>query len=143
MPKEDTRWVKGECGLTQNIYDNPEFFENYQRLPRSLKGLPGAPEWPALRALLPALGGLRVLDLGCGFGWFSRWARQNGASRVLAIDVSRKMLARACAQIHDPGIRYLRGDLERVRLQASSFDLVFSSLALHYGAADSGCLSCW
>jgi ubiquinone/menaquinone biosynthesis C-methylase UbiE len=118
--------------LTQNIYDNQKFFEKYQRLPRSLQGLAGAPEWPALRALLPALGGLRVLDLGCGFGWFSRWARQNGASRVLGIDVSRKMLTRARAETHDPAINYLRADLDRLRLQSSSFDLVFSSLGLHY-----------
>lgn len=118
--------------MTQNIYDNQNFFEKYQRLPRSLKGLRGAPEWPALRALLPALGGLRVLDLGCGFGWFSRWARQNGASRVLGVDVSQKMLTRARAETDDPGIRYLRTDLEGLRLQSSSFDLVFSSLSLHY-----------
>ena len=118
--------------MTQNIYDNQRFFENYQRLSRSTKGLPGAPEWPALRALLPPLGGLRVLDLGCGFGWFSRWARQNGAARVLGIDVSRNMLMRARAETHDRAIRYLRADLERLSLPSSSFDLVYSSLALHY-----------
>ena len=50
----------------------------------------------------------------------------------LAIDVSRKMLMRARAETHDPAIRYLRADLERLRLQSGSFDLVFSSLALHY-----------
>jgi ubiquinone/menaquinone biosynthesis C-methylase UbiE len=85
-----------------------------------------------LRALLPDLGGLRVLDLGCGFGWFSRWARQTGASQVLGIDVSRKMLSRARVETHDLGICYRRADLERLRLQTSSFELVFSSLALHY-----------
>jgi ubiquinone/menaquinone biosynthesis C-methylase UbiE len=118
--------------LTQNIYDNEKFFEKYGRLPRSTKGLRGAPEWAALRALLPALSGLRVLDLGCGFGWFSRWARRNGAAQVLGIDVSKKMLTRARAETHDPGIRYLRADLERLRLPSRSFDLVYSSLALHY-----------
>jgi SAM-dependent methyltransferase len=118
--------------LTQNIYDNEKFLEKYRRLPRSIKGLRGAPEWAALRALLPALSGLRVLDPGCGFGWFSRWARRNGASQVLGIDVSRKMLTRARAETHDPGIRYLRADLERLRLPSRSFDLVYSSLALHY-----------
>ena len=61
--------------MTQNIYDNPEFFEGYSRLSRSVEGLDGAAEWPALKALLPELRGLRVVDLGCGFGWFCRWAR--------------------------------------------------------------------
>jgi SAM-dependent methyltransferase len=66
--------------MAQNIYDNEEFFEGYSRLPRSVEGLDGAPEWPALRALLPDLRGLDVLDLGCGFGWFCRWARGQGAA---------------------------------------------------------------
>ena len=127
--------------MTQNIYDHARFFENYSRLPRSLKGLEGAPEWPALRALLPALTGLRVLDLGCGFGWFSRWARQNGAVQVLGIEVSQNMLARARAETSDPGIRYRRTDLERLTVPAGSFDLVYSSLALHYVKNLSGLMS--
>lgn len=52
--------------MTQNIYDNPEFFEAYSWLGRSVAGLAGAAEWPALRALLPDLRGLRIVDLGCG-----------------------------------------------------------------------------
>ena len=53
-----------EPTMTQNIYDNATFFEGYSRLPRSVEGLDGAPEWPTLRALLPALDGQRMLDLG-------------------------------------------------------------------------------
>jgi hypothetical protein len=37
--------------MTQNIYDDSDFFQNYSQLPRSQRGLDGAPEWPALRAL--------------------------------------------------------------------------------------------
>jgi len=33
--------------MTQNIYDNEEFFAGYSRLRRSVEGLDGAPEWPA------------------------------------------------------------------------------------------------
>ncbi len=117
--------------MTQNIYDNESFFEGYGRLARSVEGLDGAPEWPALRALLPALQGSSVLDLGCGFGWFCRWARQNGAARVLGIDVSEKMLARAAATTPDAAVTYVRADMERLELSAS-FDLVYSSLAFHY-----------
>jgi SAM-dependent methyltransferase len=118
--------------MTQNIYDNEAFFEAYSRLTRSVEGLDGAPEWPALRALLPELRGRSVVDLGCGFGWFCRWAREQGAAQVLGIDVSERMLARAQEMTEDAAITYARADLEELVPPAGSFDLVYSSLALHY-----------
>ncbi|MEJ8546260.1 class I SAM-dependent methyltransferase [Brevibacillus borstelensis] len=118
--------------MTQNIYDNEEFFKGYSQLSRSVLGLDGAPEWPALRALLPDLYGARVLDLGCGFGWFCRWASQNGAASVVGIDVSENMLARGKRETRDSKIAYLRADMENLELQEGSYDLVYSSLAFHY-----------
>ena len=118
--------------MTQNIYDDPTFFDEYGRLERSLHGLDGAPEWPALRALLPDPRGLRVLDLGCGYGWFCRWASAAGAARVIGIDVSERMLQRARHDWPADGIEYRRADLEEVALPAASFDLVYSPLAFHY-----------
>jgi SAM-dependent methyltransferase len=118
--------------MTQNIYDDPEFYEGYSRLQRSVEGLAGAPEWPALRALLPDLRGLNVVDLGCGYGWFCRWAREQGAARLLGLDVSEKMLARARAATSDAGVAYARADMEKLELPEASFDVAYSSLALHY-----------
>ena len=118
--------------MTQNIYDDAEFFVGYSRLSRSVEGLAGAAEWPALRAMLPDLRDLKVLDLGCGFGWFCRWAREQGATQVLGLDVSEKMLERARAATADAGISYARVDLELVELLEASVDLTYSSLALHY-----------
>ena len=118
--------------MTQNIYDNPEFYEGYSQLRRSVEGLAGAPEWPALRALLPDLRGLNVVDLGCGYGWFCRWAREQGAARVLGLDVSEKMLAQATAATSDTGLAYARADMEKLELPEASFDVAYSSLALHY-----------
>jgi len=118
--------------MTQNVYDNPGFFEAYSRLPRSQLGLDGAPEWPTLRAMLPPLAGARVLDLGCGYGWFSRWARAAGAGTVLGVDVSERMLARAQTDTTDSAVTYLRADLERYAPPAAAFDLAYSSLAFHY-----------
>jgi ubiquinone/menaquinone biosynthesis C-methylase UbiE len=120
--------------MAQNIYDTPEFFEGYSRLPRSIHGLDGAPEWPAIRALLPDLVGKRVVDLGCGFGWFARWARQHGAARVLGLDISHNMLQRARADTHDDDIEYRLADLETLELPEAAFDLAYSSLAFHYVA---------
>src|SRR5262245_7360764 len=65
--------------MAQNIYDQPDFFAGYSQFQRSIEGLAGAPEWPTLCAMLPSLQGRRVLDLGCGFGAFARWARSAGA----------------------------------------------------------------
>jgi SAM-dependent methyltransferase len=117
--------------MAQNIYDRPEFLEGYSRLPRSVEGLDGANEWPAMRALLPDLRGARVLDLGCGFGWFCHWAHAQGAASVKGIDVSERMLARAAAE-SPAGVIYERGDLETLELSEAAYDFAYSSLALHY-----------
>jgi SAM-dependent methyltransferase len=127
--------------MTQNIYDDEEFLAAYSRLPRSVEGLDGAPEWPSLRELLPDLRGLRVLDLGCGLGWFCRWARQQGAAYVLGIDVSERMLARSRAATADPVITYTRADMEQLELTEQAFEVVYSSLALHYVENLSGLMS--
>jgi SAM-dependent methyltransferase len=116
----------------QNIYDNEEFFEGYSRMPRSVEGLAGAAEWPAMRKLLPDLRERRVLDLGCGFGWFCRWACEQGAAAAAGVDVSEKMLARARSESSDAAITYQRADMEQIELAEAAYDLVWSSLALHY-----------
>jgi SAM-dependent methyltransferase len=118
--------------VTQNVYDDPAFFARYGELERSVHGLAGAPEWAALRALLPDVTGRRVVDLGCGYGWFCRWARAAGAAQVLGIDVSEKMLARAKADTDDGAVTYRCADLEYLELPEAAFDLAYSSLALHY-----------
>lgn len=118
--------------MTQNMYDDPTFLKGYSQLSRSVDGLAGAAEWPALQAMLPALHGRTVVDLGCGFGWFCRWARTQGAAHVLGLDVSKNMLIRARSATLDPAITYERADLEHLSLPEATFDLAYSSLAFHY-----------
>ncbi|MDB5994576.1 MAG: methyl transferase [Pseudomonas sp.] len=118
--------------MTQNIYDDPEFFHAYSQMNRSIGGLDAAPEWPALKAMLPPMKGLKVVDLGCGYGWFCRWACEQGAASVLGLDVSEKMLEQARNTTSAATVEYVRADLEQLDLPKASFDLAYSSLALHY-----------
>ena len=94
--------------MAQNIYDNPEFFSGYTQYPRQVIGLDGATEWPTVRAMLPPLQGKRVADLGCGFGWASRWMRAQGAASVQGFDLSEKMIARAHELLDNPEILLLQ-----------------------------------
>lgn len=126
--------------MAQNIYDDDAFLKGYAQLPRSVEGLDGAPEWEAVRVLLPPMAGLSIVDLGCGFGWFSRWAAEAGASHVLGLDISRNMLERARAETESSVVRYEAADLDRLDLPEQAFDLAYSSLAFHY-VADFGRLA--
>lgn len=117
--------------MPQNIYDDDTFFKAYSGFRRSREGLDGAPEWPTLRGMLPGLRGKRVLDLGCGFGAFSRWAVEQGAL-VYGLDLSTRMLNEARTRTIRPGISYLRASIDASPCRDSAFDVVFSSLVLHY-----------
>ena len=76
-----------------------------------------------MRAMLPALHGKRVVDLGCGMGAASRFLSEEGAGAVLGLDLSYTMLVRARAATSDPAITYAIADLEQLELSAHSFDL--------------------
>jgi SAM-dependent methyltransferase len=119
----------------QNIYDDPDFFAGYAQLPRSEHGLSAVFEWAAFQRLLPAsLTDLRVLELGCGLGYFAREAWGRGAREVVGVDISERMLDEARRRTSDEGIIYVRSGLEEFETDGASFDLVVSSLALHYVA---------
>ncbi len=118
--------------MKENKYDDAAFFAKYAGMHRSIFGLAGAAEWAALRAMLPDVVGKSVLDLGCGYGWHCRYFAENGASCVLGIDLSERMLAEARSRANPPAIEYRRAAMEELDFPAGSFDLVFSSLAFHY-----------
>ncbi len=118
--------------MKENRYDDQEFFEKYRHMSRSEKGLAGAGEWPLLQKMLPDFTQKQVLDLGCGYGWHCRYAIEKGAASVLGIDLSEKMLDQA-RKINQPsGVEYLRCALEDYTYPTETYDIVISSLTLHY-----------
>jgi SAM-dependent methyltransferase len=73
---------------------------------------------PRLRGVVASLGslaGMRVLDLGCGKGRFSRALAQRGAS-VVGLDLSAAMLGQAT------GINRVRASARRLPFGPASFD---------------------
>ena len=92
-----------------NEYDDPKFFGQYAQMPRSRQGLSAAGEWSQLKGLFPDMRGRSVLDLGCGYGWHCRYALEQGAARVLGLDISENMLDEAGK----------RGDRKSTRLNSS------------------------
>lgn len=118
--------------MKQNIYDEPEFFAGYMALRAAESGLNAAIEEPAVDSLLPQLSGRRVLDLGCGFGKFARYCLDQDAKRFLGFDISEKMIAEARRRVQDDRASFVLGAVEDVELEKDSFDLVVSSMCLHY-----------
>lgn len=118
--------------MKENKYDDIAFFEQYQKMYRSQKGLEGAGEWHVLKKMLPDFTSKEVLDLGCGFGWHCRYAIENGAKSVIGVDISEKMLNKARQINNLKGIEYIRIPLEDVSYPAEKFDIVLSSLTFHY-----------
>ena len=118
--------------MKENRYDDDVFFKKYSDMPRSLGGLDSAGEWATLKPLLPDFNGKDVLDLGCGFGWHAGYASDMGARRIIAVDISKKMLEHA-RQINDrANIEYINLAFEDSQFEKGSFDIVLCSLMLHY-----------
>ncbi|GFG27154.1 uncharacterized protein HI_0912 [Aspergillus udagawae] len=130
--------------VTQNIYDNSRFFDAYATPPRSQEGLSAAKEWSTIKDMVlgnqQTLRKYSVLDLGCGYGWFARWARESGATFIKAVDISENMIQRAKAFELSHGtaglgsISYHIADIETIILdnEPAVYDIVYSSLTFHY-----------
>lgn len=115
-----------------NEYDNEKFFHQYAQMPRSREGLSAAGEWHQLKPLFPALQGKSVLDLGCGYGWHCRFSAEQGAVRVLGIDLSEKMIEEAKKRNMRNGVEYRVCGIEEYEYPKNAWDCVVSNLALHY-----------
>jgi malonyl-CoA O-methyltransferase len=89
-------------------------------------------EEPIVRGLIGDVGGLEVLDLGCGTGRHSVWLAARGAL-ITAVDFSEGMLAEARRKPGAEAIRFVRHDLhDPLPFESASFDRVVSGLVLEH-----------
>jgi SAM-dependent methyltransferase len=83
---------------------------------------------PAFFGLLPPVGGLVCLDLGCSEGHNTRLLAGKGA-RVAALDIAESFIAAAAGQDRG-GICYMVGDGAALPFSASTFDAVTAFMNL-------------
>jgi SAM-dependent methyltransferase len=74
------------------------------------------------------LRGRRVLDVGCGTGWFSRELEGAGA-RVVALDIGVHLLEKVAGKC---GAARVAGDACRLAFPAGTFDVVVSSECIEH-----------
>lgn len=115
-----------------NIYDDKDFFDSYANMSRSKKGLEAAGEWYILKTFMPDFENKKVLDLGCGYGWHCRYAAEHKAEKVVGIDSSERMIARAKEKNNFPQTEYRVCEIGEYEYPKEEFDAVISNLALHY-----------
>jgi SAM-dependent methyltransferase len=82
------------------------------------------------------LAGQRVLDLACGFGFYTRLLKQHGAAEVIGIDISPEMvrLGREQEQAEPLGVTYEIHDATALP-RLGAFDLVTAIYLLNYATS--------
>lgn len=83
--------------------------------------------------MLGNLAGKSILDLACGEGFYTRKFKDQGAAKVVGVDISQKMieLAREEETRKFQNIEYILGDVLELG-EIGSFDLVVASYLLNY-----------
>ena len=83
--------------------------------------------------LLGNVKGKHILDLACGTGFYTRLLKEQGAAKVIGVDISSEMIevARQFEAQQPLGIKYYLGDAVQLK-QLGSFDLISAVYLLNY-----------
>jgi SAM-dependent methyltransferase len=109
---------KGKAGKYAAVVDDKPWNALYER--------------PAVLSMLPPLAKIRVLDAGCGSGWYASYLLDQGA-QVTAVDYDDEFVALTRERLGTRA-RILQADLSRPLEFAADaeFDLIVSPLVMHY-----------
>ncbi|WP_410014821.1 class I SAM-dependent methyltransferase [Sodalis sp. C49] len=112
---------------------DPATFDEYAELYDSFSLQPYRTqlETPTIKFHLGKLSGKRIMDFGCGPGFYARWLIDNGAKEVFGYDISKGMLDHAIYQEKKDGkgITFLSHLDESLN---NTFDIVLSIYVIPY-----------
>ena len=86
-------------------------------------------EKPAMHAELDVRG-KDILNVGCGSGLDNEWCHEQGVGSITGIDLSPQLIE--IAKSHFPDDNFSVMNMTKLGFQDSSFDIAYSSLAVHY-----------
>lgn len=112
--------------------------ENYDKLAKhyeydvDTKSFNAYYERPAMIKTIGNVRNLKVLDAGCGAGFYSEWLINHNAKEVVSIDFSEKMLEATKRRVGNSAKTFLINLNEELPFKDDYFDMIISSLTLHY-----------
>jgi len=112
--------------IISQVTVDPDDYDDWYKTPRG--NWIAETEYRLLRKLLAPAPGERLLDVGCGTGYFTRRFARAGDT-VTGVDADPVMLRVAQAQA-GAGERYLAGDARALPIPDQAFDLSISVIAL-------------
>lgn len=117
-----------------DFYDDEVVFATYMASRERPDNPNDTLERPILLELTGDLRDRRILDLGCGAATFGRYALTQGCLSYVGLEASRNMAAAAHQTLAATTGRVEHIAMESWTYPEAAFDLVVSSLALHYVA---------
>lgn len=115
-----------------SVYDKKEFYDHYMVRRHRNESPNKRIENPALFDLLGDIGGLSILDLGCGDASLGEELLIRNCSSYLGIDGSKNMCEKAAGKLEGSRGRVQHCSLEEYEYPPNTFDRVVSQLVLHY-----------
>ena len=86
-------------------------------------------------AMIKAIGNVKnkiILDLGCGFGDHAEKLSKKGTKKIIGIDISKKLIKLAKEKKLKNCEFFVADMSKKLKFKNNFFDVVFSSLAIHY-----------
>lgn len=125
-PHEKDRRLENEIRHGAGIAGNPGAIWNWESPAGKLR-------WRRRTVMLSGhiAPGMKVLELGCGSGYYTRELALTGAD-ICAIDISPELLSQAQHSVRAANVTFMRANAYALEFEDDTFDTVIGSSVLHH-----------